>query len=103
IVALDRQRSNQFYSGLLGIPVRFDGPVQDPDVNRIMGAPPDLAYHITVFFIADGQMAEHHFHDPRRVIEAGAPARPRPHGAPPPPLPGPGTAPHPGTRPRAPP
>ena len=74
IVALDRQRSNQFYSGLLGIPVRFDGPVQDPDVNRIMGAPPDLAYHITVFFIADGQMAEHHFHDPRRVIEAGPPA-----------------------------
>src|SRR5215467_12912683 len=73
IVALDRERSNEFYSGLLGIPVRFDGPVQDPDVNRIMGAPPDLAYHITVFFIADGQMAEHHFHDPRRVIEAATP------------------------------
>ena len=73
IVALERQRSNEFYSGLLGIPVRFDGPVQDPSVNRIMGAPPDLAYHITVFFIADGQMAEHHFHDPRRVIEAGPP------------------------------
>lgn len=69
IVALDRERSNEFYSGVLGIPVRFDGPVQDADVNRIMGAPPDLAYHITVFFIADGQMAEHHFHDPRRVVE----------------------------------
>jgi catechol 2,3-dioxygenase-like lactoylglutathione lyase family enzyme len=67
IVALDRQRSNDFYTGLLGIPVRFDGPVQDADVNRIMGAPAELAYHITVFFIADGQMAEHHFHDPRRV------------------------------------
>lgn len=74
IVALDRERSNAFYSGLLGIPVRFDGPVQDPDVNRIMGAPSDLAYHITVFFIADGQMAEHHFHDSRRVVEPPPPA-----------------------------
>lgn len=74
IVALDRERSNEFYSGVLDIPVRFDGPVQDPDVNRIMGAPPDLAFHITVFFIADGQMAEHHFHDPRRVAEAPPPA-----------------------------
>ena len=73
IVALDNERSNEFYSGLLGIPVRFDGPVHDEDVNRIMGAPPDLAYHITVFFIADGQMAEHHFHDPRRVVEEPAP------------------------------
>jgi hypothetical protein len=73
IVALDRERSNEFYSGLLGISVRFDGPVQDADVNRIMGAPSDLAYHITVFFIADGQMAEHHFHDSRRVVEEPAP------------------------------
>lgn len=71
IVALDRDKSVAFYSGLLGIPVRFDGPVQDPDVNRIMGAPPDLEFHITVFFIADGQMAEHHFHDPARVVSDG--------------------------------
>jgi hypothetical protein len=71
IVALDRDRAVSFYSGLLGIPVRFDGPVRDPDVNRIMGAPPDLGFHITVFFIADGQMAEHHFHDPERVITDG--------------------------------
>jgi hypothetical protein len=71
IVALDRDRSMAFYSGLLGIPVRFDGSVQDADVNRIMGAPPDVRFHITVFFIADGQMAEHHFHDPQRVISDG--------------------------------
>jgi catechol 2,3-dioxygenase-like lactoylglutathione lyase family enzyme len=71
IVALDREKSVAFYSGLLGIPVRFDGPVSDADVNRIMGAPPDLGFHITVFFIADGQMAEHHFHDPRRVVDDG--------------------------------
>lgn len=76
IVALDRDRSNQFYTGLLEIPVRFDGPVQDADVNRIMGGPADLAYHITVFFIADGQMAEHHFHEPSRVVEP-PPARGR--------------------------
>ncbi len=76
IVALDRGRSNDFYAGLLGIPVRFDGPTQDANVNRVMLAPPDLAFHITVFFIADGQMAEHHFHDPARVVEeAPAPGR----------------------------
>ena len=74
IVALDRERSNDFYTGLLGIPVRFDGPVQDADVNRIMGAPAELGYHITVFFLADGQMAEHHFHDPRRVVAPEAAA-----------------------------
>ncbi len=71
IVALDRERSVSFYSGLLGIPVRFDGRVRDAEVNRIMGAPPELEFHITVFFIADGQMAEHHFHDPNRVISNG--------------------------------
>jgi hypothetical protein len=71
IVALDRDKSVAFYSGLLGIPVRFDGRVQDADVNRIMGAPADLGFHITVFFIADGQMAEHHFHDPARVVDDG--------------------------------
>ena len=71
IVALDRDKCVAFYSGVLGIPVRFDGPVHDADVNRIMGAPPDLAFHITVFFIADGQMAEHHFHDPGRVVRDG--------------------------------
>jgi catechol 2,3-dioxygenase-like lactoylglutathione lyase family enzyme len=71
IVALDRDRSVAFYSGLLGIPVRFDGAVRDADVNRIMGAPADLSFHITVFFIADGQMAEHHFHDPARVVADG--------------------------------
>jgi catechol 2,3-dioxygenase-like lactoylglutathione lyase family enzyme len=69
IVALDRERSNEFYAGVLGMPVRFDGSVRDADVNRIMGAPADLGFHITVFFIADGQMAEHHFHDPARVHE----------------------------------
>ena len=68
IVALDREAAVALYSGVLGIPVRFDGPVQDANVNRIMGAPPELAFHITVFFIADGQMAEHHFHDRRRVV-----------------------------------
>jgi catechol 2,3-dioxygenase-like lactoylglutathione lyase family enzyme len=73
IVALDPDASMAFYKDLLGIPVRFDGSVQDPDVNRIMGAPPDLRFHITVFFIGDGQMAEHHFHDPRRVVEHGRP------------------------------
>jgi catechol 2,3-dioxygenase-like lactoylglutathione lyase family enzyme len=73
IVALDREASIAFYTDLLGIPIRFDGTVQDPDVNRIMGAPPDLRFHITVFFIGDGQMAEHHFHDPRRVVESGRP------------------------------
>ena len=74
IVALDRGPPEDFYNGLLGIPVRFDGPIRDAEVNRIMGAPADLAYHITVYFIADGQMAEHHFHDPRRVVTAGTPA-----------------------------
>ena len=71
IVALDRDKCVAFYSGVLGIPVRFDGTVRDADVNRIMGAPPDLGFHITVFFIADGQMAEHHFHDPARVVGDG--------------------------------
>ena len=74
IVASDRGPPRDFYNGLLGIPVRFDGPVRDADVNRIMGAPADLGYHITVYFIADGQMAEHHFHDPRRVVSPGTPA-----------------------------
>lgn len=74
IVASDRGPARDFYNGLLGIPVRFDGPVRDADVNRIMGAPGDLGYHITVYFIADGQMAEHHFHDPRRVVSPGTPA-----------------------------
>jgi len=66
----DREASNHFYSELLGMPIRFDGPVQDPEVNRIMGAPPDLGFHISVFSIGDGQMAEHHFHADHRLAEA---------------------------------
>jgi hypothetical protein len=57
IAALDRPAAMAFYQGLLGIGVRFDGEVQSPAVNRIMAAPPDWRFRITVFFLADGQPA----------------------------------------------
>ena len=64
IAALDRQAVVDLYSAVLGIPIRFDGEMRDRDVNRIMSAGDDWRIHITVFFIEDGQLVEHHFHMP---------------------------------------
>ena len=62
IVAVDRPAAVAFWRDLLGVPIRFDGTVSDPEVNGIMLAPPDWSFHITVFSFGDGQMIEHHFH-----------------------------------------
>jgi catechol 2,3-dioxygenase-like lactoylglutathione lyase family enzyme len=56
-----------FWRDLLGLPIRFDGPVADPAVNKIMLAPEGWAFHDTVFSLVDGQMAEHHFHPAGRL------------------------------------
>ncbi len=69
IAALNRAVAVEFYAGVLGIPIRFDGSVRDRDVNRIMGAGDDWQMHITVFFIEDGQLVEHHFHTPGDLME----------------------------------
>jgi hypothetical protein len=71
IVAVDRPAAVAFWRDLLGVPIRFDGTVSDPEVNGIMLAPPDWAFHITVFSFGDGQMIEHHFH-PRERVEVAS-------------------------------
>ena len=67
IATVDRGPAVDLYGDLLGIDIRFDGSVRDADVNVIMGAPPDWEFHITVFFIADGQLCEHHVHPRSRL------------------------------------
>lgn len=62
------------YHDLLGIPIRFDGDVADADVNAIMGAPPDWAFRITVFFLGDGQLCEQHIHPAQRLAADPTPA-----------------------------
>jgi len=62
VAASDRDQAMAFWHGLLGVPVRFDGKLADPEVNSVISLPPDRAFHCTVFSVGDGQMAEHHFH-----------------------------------------
>lgn len=67
IAATDRNAAVAFWNDLLGVPLRFDGDVLDPDINEIALSPPDWEFRITVFSFGDGQMIEHHFHPVSRL------------------------------------
>jgi catechol 2,3-dioxygenase-like lactoylglutathione lyase family enzyme len=62
VAASDREQAVAFWNGLLGVPIRFDGELADPEVNSVILLPPDRAFYCTVFSVGDGRMAEHHFH-----------------------------------------
>ncbi|MGH3261805.1 MAG: VOC family protein [Trebonia sp.] len=74
IATTDGASAVALYRDVLGIPPRLDGPVQDAGVNAIMCAPPDWAFHITVFFIGDGMLCEHHIHPEGRLTPTRRPS-----------------------------
>jgi catechol 2,3-dioxygenase-like lactoylglutathione lyase family enzyme len=63
-----REPAMALYNELLGITVRFDGPVTDPEVNALMDMPADWEFRDTVFFIVDGQLSDHHLHPSDRLL-----------------------------------
>jgi len=61
---LQRPPVDRLYGEVLGIPVRFEGRLTNADAGRVTGLPPDGHFDVLVHFLGDGQMAEHHFHEP---------------------------------------
>ena len=68
VAMTSREPAMALYNELLGITVRFDGTVADPQVNALMDMPPDWEFRDTVFFIMDGQLSDHHLHPAERLL-----------------------------------
>ena len=61
---LDRAPVDRLYGEVLGMPVRFEGRLPKADAGRVTGLSPEGSFGVLVHFLGDGQMAEHHFHEP---------------------------------------